>query len=116
MNIDIEKKITHYTKERIKGLGFSSIRKELTNQGLSDKKIRDIIDLLGQREIREAQRKRNNSKNINIALMGLFLFVLGSAITVNSYMNGKEQYVLWYGAILVGIGMFASGLLKYRKK
>jgi len=114
--MDIENKLAHYSNERKKGIGFSTIRKELTNQGLNDEKIRDIIDLLGQREIREAERKNYNSKNINIVLMGLFLFLLGSAITVNSYINGKGQYILWYGAILAGIGMFASGLIRYRKK
>jgi len=112
---EFDKALDYYTDKRKNGFGFSSIRKELTNQGLEDEKIRDLINLLSQREISEELRKTENSKSLSLAFMGLFLFLLGSSITIYSYINGKSQFVLWYGAILVGIGMFASGIVKYRK-
>ena len=114
--IEFDKFLEHYSNERKKGIGFSAVRKELTEKGIQDEKIGEIIRLLGQREVSEEIRKTENSKNLNFAIMGLFVFFIGLSITIYSYVNGNGQYVLWYGAILVGIGMFASGLIKYRKK
>lgn len=45
-------------------------------------------------------------------IVGLILFILGLILTIGTIKDGEKGFTIWYGAILVGIGMFIRGILK----
>ena len=55
------------------------------------------------------------SKALNYIIIGIVLFILGSAITIFTYFHLKSQFILAYGAIIAGIGLFIHGFKIYNK-
>lgn len=101
-----------YQEWIMQGRSFSDVRKDLVNKGYTDAEISRLIRTIDNDVQLQLHSKRRNGNARNLILMGAVVFIIGSGTTLYTYLLGYNSYVLWYGAIISGLGMFFSGLAK----
>ena len=85
-----------------------------------------ISDLFHADELKEAKKtindhivnyqlaKQEQHKALTQAIVGVVLFFVGAGLTIVSFLKGKNQFIIVYGAIFVGLLLFIQGIIVYR--
>ena len=99
------------------GKDYETIIKEIdrkknryTEENISHAK-RKVDDFIVEYQLANQEK----SKALNQILIGLFLFLIGAGITGYTYFSKNSQYVIAYGAILIGAWILKEGYKKYQK-
>lgn len=94
------------------GRSYSEIRKDLATKGFSEEEISRLIRVIDNEQHAKLQQKDSRGKAHTLMALGAVLFLAGTGITVYTYLKGLSGYILYYGAIFSGIGIFFSGWAK----
>ena len=94
------------------GSSYSEIRKDLTSKGYTDEEVSRLIRVIDNEVHSKLHQKDSNTKAMGLMLLGAFLFLMGTGVTVYTYLMELSSYMLFYGAIFGGIGIFFSGWAK----
>lgn len=105
----------HYLKEKINGVDYKDIRRELLRKNLSEEDINKVIHRVQRLELQHLKKKNANVEFSSGALIGLIITLIGVGITAYTYFSGAQIYIIAYGAILSGISMMVYNLTRYRK-
>ena len=94
------------------GRSYSDIRKDLATKGFSEEEISRLIRVIDHEHHSKLHQKDSNGKALGLMALGTVLFLAGAGITTYTYLMGLSGYILYYGAIFSGIGLFFSGWAK----
>lgn len=94
------------------GRSYSDIREDLAAKGYTDAEISRLIRTIDNEQHSKLHRKENNSIAMILMAVGVLLFLMGAGVTVFTYMQGQSAYIIFYGAIFAGIGIFLAGWAK----
>lgn len=92
-----------------KGLEKDEILKKVNIDGLPKKTAREIFTKIDDFTIKKELVKQTRDYSKGIILSGLFIFLVGIAVTVVSFINGTTKFVIAIGLILSGIAISYFG-------
>lgn len=104
-------------KSREKGFEIDQIRKELEERDIPEEEIRAIVRLVDNQMQNNLQIKSDNSKSNELFWAGLFLTIIGAAITIGTYTGiiyMGDSFLIVYGPFLGGISLMFGGLARKR--
>ena len=91
------------------GISYSEIRKDLAGMGYTDAEISRLIRTIDNEVQLELQKKSRNNKALGLMGTGAILFLLGTVITLLTFLGDSGSYILCYGAIGSGGASFLAG-------
>lgn len=91
------------------GKSYSAIREDLSQKGYTDAEISRLIRTIDNEQHAQLHRTATLHNAYLLMAVGAVLFITGAGITVYTYFTGRSVYVIFYGAILSGIGLFLRG-------
>jgi hypothetical protein len=107
--------LDHFTQERLRGRDMSSIWKDLVAKGYKEPELREIIRLIDRAEMRAMKRQQMRERSQQMLIGGTLLVLLGLLITGLTFWRAMDAgggwFLLMYGPILGGGGMFLHGWL-----
>ena len=110
-NVDINELEEHYLREKLDGMDYSEIRKELRMKRMPEEDIAILIRCIDNKVL-EGYRPASDGPVINGALiLGIVLFVGGTVVTIGTYQGWidlKGYRLFAYGPILGGLGLMVS--------
>lgn len=104
------KELELYTQLRAEGMGFSTIRKELTRKGMSEDDIKEIIMTIDDTEQAIMLIKHNNSMASSLLWSGYLLVLFTLVTSIGVYLYSSGTYILLTGgAFSLGVGFIIAG-------
>ncbi|OEK04914.1 hypothetical protein [Roseivirga misakiensis] len=107
-----KKKILEYALEEAKnGKDFGEIRSDLSQFGLADKEVTEIIKYVDNQLMNDALRGSVKSHKREYFLVGCFLLIIGLFITLGTYLgiiSMGNSYLISYGPIIAGLGLIVT--------
>jgi len=117
-NLSVFELVDRYRDKKERGMSFSEIRKSLERQGVHSESIRVIIQSIDNEILKDEKIKSQNKNARELILIGLVLALSGLLITVLTFTRiiaMGNYYLLAYGPLIGGIGIFLKGVSGYRK-
>lgn len=113
--MSLESLIEESRKMAYEGADYLDIKKKMSLKAGSTENL-NFIMLKADGFIAEYQlAHQERSKVINYILIGAFLLILGLGLTVYSYFISRSEFMLLYGAIIVGAYLVLKNLLILKK-
>jgi len=91
------------------GMDYTEIRKNLSQEGLDEFIIKQIIKETDDRFLKEIGQKSKSQKGRELLIAAWVLLILGGIITLGSYL----QWVDTKGMLIISYGPFLAGLILY---
>ena len=108
-----------YYQQKLEGMSFSAIRKQLEELDLDPETITEIIKDIDNRIINDELTKTSGIKSRELKIIGLCIMVAGGLVTLATYFRLIEisgHYILAWGPIVSGyIMILASRRMKKRE-
>ena len=108
MNMSDESRIEELAREKIAGKSYSMIREELTESGMSDEDISQLIRQVDERVLSEAVKQGSPDRarqwyrfGFILALIGLVLSIAYNAGIILTYLPALLIYSPFFAGILV---------------
>lgn len=103
--------VEHYLKKKKEGLGFSEIRKELTEKNLDADTISEIIKEIDNKLLKHETGKAFKLRSTELKGVGLFVMIGGGLVTFATYFNLidlKGYYIAAWGPLIGGYLMILA--------
>lgn len=91
------------------GMDYTEIRKRLTQEGLDESDIKQIIRETDDRFLKDINQKSKSKKGKELLMAAWAFLFLGGFITLGSYL----QWFDTKGLIIISYGPFLAGLILY---
>lgn len=97
------------------GEEYHQIKEELMKLNLELGLVELILNEVDQNIVEYQLILQEKERLLNQMIIGALFFLIGIGITVYTYFTLQRQYLLMYGAILVGAWMFIENYKKYKR-
>ncbi len=113
MNYNRREAIDYYINAIANGnMEFQDVRKDMESKGIDKKEISIVVNQVDRRVQGMAIKKANQGKGSEIFYVGIFIFLLGLAMTVLTYAgvaNLGNKFLIAWGPMTVGIMIAFTG-------
>ena len=119
MTQDFKQLVEFYHTKKIEGMDFSQIRKEMSEKGVDEKLIKNVVREIDNKILSGDIKKARKIKAKELRLIGWLLMIIGGAITLASYFQWisiKGYYIVSYGPVIAGYLMILAARKAQRKK
>ena len=100
----IEKRIQYLWKDILDGRSKYSIMRDLKQEGIEDERIKAIMFLLRNREIKHYQKTEEHYfRNLHYLFLGVLFISFSVMSAFYEYYIGPHQYFIMFGMLAVGI-------------
>lgn len=116
---DFKELVEFYHAKKIEGMDFSQIRKEMSEKGIEESSIKNVVREIDNKILSGDIKKAKNIKAKELRLIGWLLMIIGGGITLASYfqwLNIKGYYIVSYGPVIAGYLMILAARKVQRKK
>jgi len=119
MSTGSESRIEELAREKMEGKSYSSIRNELSESGMSEMEVKDLIRQVDERVLSETMKQGDPNRAQQWYRIGLILAMIGLILTI-AYNAGiifeNLPAVLMYSPFFVGILVMVYGRFLQRKR
>lgn len=97
------------------GMAYEDIRRKMKDQITDPDLLRTVMVKANQHIVEYQLALQEKARALNQMIIGAVILILGVGITIYTYFSLQNQYVLVYGAILVGAWILKEGYKKYNQ-
>ncbi len=119
MSTGSESRIEELAREKMEGKSYSSIRNELSESGMSEMEVKDLIRQVDERVLSETMKQGDPNRAQQWYRFGLILAVIGLILTIG-YNAGiileNMPALLIYSPFIAGILVMFYGRFLQRKR
>ena len=119
MSTGSESRIEELAREKMEGKSYSSIRNELSESGMSEMEVKDLIRQVDERVLSETMKQGDPNRAQQWYRFGLLLAVIGLILTI-AYNTGiileNMPALLIYSPFIAGILVMFYGRFLQRKR
>lgn len=113
MNIeDIREQVCQLAES---GKDYDDIKRYLSKKGLSSEDKKKLLKLADQHILQYEFARQARSKAVVRMILGGVILFIGLLITFGTMLMGNSQYILAYGAILVGAWILKEAYKAYKR-
>lgn len=110
----IEQRIQQLWEDILRGKSKYSIMRDLKQEGIEDERIKAIMLLLRNREIRYQQKvEEHYFRNLHYLFFGVLFITLAAVCAFYKHCESLYQYFVMYSMLLVGITSLLLGVKKF---
>ena len=95
-----------------KNFDISQVRRDLEKENYDENEIKVIVKLVDNEIQRKLFESANNSKLTDLIKLGVVLTLIGSAITIGTFLglvSMGDSFLIAYGPIVAGVSLIVSG-------
>jgi hypothetical protein len=115
---DFKELVDIYHEKKIEGMDFSQIRKEMAEQGVDEKTIKDVVRVIDNRLFRGEVKPKGKNRSKELRLMGWVLMIIGGLLTIGTYLKWfsmEGYFFLSYAPVIAGYLLIIAARRAQRK-
>lgn len=85
------------------GIEPDEINKEIEKFNISESEKKLLRQHTQDLHIKFLLEKNKHSENFTIYIIAWIFLIFGLIVTIGTYIMGYESYIIWYGAIIMGL-------------
>lgn len=109
--MDINEIEDYYLEQKIQGMDFSQIRKELRQKGLAPAQVNALVRSIDHKILMGAYKKQESSRKIGLMMIGGILAGIGLVVTIGTFtgiIDIGNRFIFSYGPMLSGVALIFS--------
>lgn len=116
---DFKELVDIYHQKKMDGMDFSIIRKEMAEQGVDEKTIKDVVRVIDNRLFRGEVKSKGKNSSKELRLIGWALMIIGGVLTIGTYLKWFDlegYYFVSYVPVVIGYLLIIAARRAQAKK